>query len=400
MKKRTTTTFIQRLFLFSMTLAWVLLPSMGLQGQACNCEEYLYINEPEDDPSPHGLATDLNGNIYVGESIATDGSADIRRLTCDGEIVPESEFVIEGFPHFNSASTGNLMIANRRDGANIDIFDLCEQGKIGEVCFLNPNNGNQVGPAWGLTEAEEGVFYALSFNRLYRFTVADTVDCLDPICSLPAPEYGNYSGLTFDSDGFLYIVDGTLTINGNVKKFDLSTCMMVAESVFDDDESNGGAYHPVGITYSEGCDCIYTSNNTSIADCVSRFDTDLTYLEPAIGPQDSADPLVGKAIGITVECCPTMDFTVEESLCFMGMDTSLFLQEYVGCDGVVCEGTWLETADPNNVFSLDPCDNSVAVTGVGCATYTLSLPAWAARLIPYPKGHKPAISNVRPLPSP
>jgi len=267
MKKRTTTTFIQRLFLFSMTLAWVLLPSMGLQGQACNCEEYLYINEPEDDavhkflvspdgtlteinptnfwypnddgvselPSPHGLATDLNGNIYVGESIATDGSADIRRLTCDGEIVPESEFVIEGFPHFNSASTGNLMIANRRDGANIDIFDLCEQGKIGEVCFLNPNNGNQVGPAWGLTEAEEGVFYALSFNRLYRFTVADTVDCLDPICSLPAPEYGNYSGLTFDSDGFLYIVDGTLTINGNVKKFDLSTCMMVAESVFDDE---------------------------------------------------------------------------------------------------------------------------------------------------------------------
>ncbi len=89
--------------------------------QTCNCKEYIYINEPftgtvhklEVNPgipltevigangganwypgsgtsqlsSPHGLAYDLNGNLYIGGSAYSEGSP-LRKFDCDGEIDP------------------------------------------------------------------------------------------------------------------------------------------------------------------------------------------------------------------------------------------------------------------------------------------------------------------------
>ena len=93
---------------------------MGIS-QSCNCKEYIYINEPftgtvhklEVNPgipltevigvngganwypgsgtsqlsSPHGLAYDLNGNLYIGGSAYSEGSP-LRKFDCDGEIDP------------------------------------------------------------------------------------------------------------------------------------------------------------------------------------------------------------------------------------------------------------------------------------------------------------------------
>jgi len=60
---------------------------------------------------PHGLGVDLNGFLYISEDW-DDPDADIRKLRCDGTLLPESEFVLEA-QAFNISSVGNTIVYNQ-----------------------------------------------------------------------------------------------------------------------------------------------------------------------------------------------------------------------------------------------------------------------------------------------
>ena len=104
------------LIILALALAILFCPS--LNAQTCDCNEYIYLNEPhsggsvhkylinadgslteigspwydnyalgEDITLPHGVGMDINGFLYIGETAA---SGQIRRLDCDGTLYPES----------------------------------------------------------------------------------------------------------------------------------------------------------------------------------------------------------------------------------------------------------------------------------------------------------------------
>ena len=112
-------------------------------------------------PSPHGLGYDLNGNLYVGET----WGGDIRRLTCDGALQPESEFVINN-GGFNIGTMGNMLFVNDISVVNSPLgdpyyygtvgYDLCTGQEIGRVCHPEGWNNND----WGFYVSPEGTFYS------------------------------------------------------------------------------------------------------------------------------------------------------------------------------------------------------------------------------------------------
>ena len=133
-------------------------------GPVCSCEEYLYVNEvdnggrvhkfkvnadgslveinPENTwypnggqselPSPHGLGTDLNGYLYIGSTFESNGN--IRKLDCDGNIFPVSDFEIGPVGTHNIFSIGNNLYVKRGDGI-LQSYDLCYGEMTGEVCL-------------------------------------------------------------------------------------------------------------------------------------------------------------------------------------------------------------------------------------------------------------------------
>ena len=108
------------------------------------------------------------------------------------------------------------------------------------------------------------------------------------------------------------------------------------------------------------------------------FDTDLNELSTL----NVGNPTQGfaKGIGLTQECCPGAPLQVIDStVCLIEeLDGSrLILSSLTGCDGVVCEGEWMEeVASPNLIF--DDCDNSVTLAGPGCGSFVLSSDGLAA----------------------
>lgn len=130
----------------------------------CNCAEYIYLNDrntgvvykfevnPTDGsltevtsngnrwypidgsitelPSPHGLATDLNGFLYIGEL----SKGNIRKLNCEGEIFPESEFeIISGGQNFGSIGNVLYVSVTTEDPDGIYAYDLCTGAELGFV---------------------------------------------------------------------------------------------------------------------------------------------------------------------------------------------------------------------------------------------------------------------------
>ena len=116
--------FQQSLWLFLLLILFHNIASAQVPaGSACKCTQYLYMNDPSGSTnngyvhkfridanggftempngttgtipwfrvgggltSPHGLGQDVNGNLYIGET----AGGDIRKLTCDGTIAPET----------------------------------------------------------------------------------------------------------------------------------------------------------------------------------------------------------------------------------------------------------------------------------------------------------------------
>ncbi len=391
------------------------------QGE-CDCEEYIYINESADGgrvhkfrvdgvnalteigapwfesfspggnfPAPHGLGTDLNGFLYIGESFDDNlPGVSIRRFDCDGNVAPESEFNLLAAP-LNTASIGNDLYYNNTASINYFRADLCTQTETGEVCLADNNQGIR---GWALYVSPDDVFYtAIRGNdggRIYAFTDADfdAAGCVDPLVAGTAnnqlfddPDFTNDDpepfGITTDPAGNIYIVvANTFGDAAKIMKFDANG-NFITETAVDDAEDGVGWFGAVGIVYSETTNSLYVTNNTTIDPCVSTFDLDLNYLGAAVsptGPNSSATgPIEGKTVGILKECCPATNNVVIDTV-FCGGDgvgETILLQDFYSCDGIICQGS-LEPTSGNFGISYDDCARTITIDSpIGCGTYDL-----------------------------
>lgn len=394
-------------------LIWVslLLFSIGnIQAQDCACEEYVYLNEVQNggavhkykvnadgslteiNPNgpwypdggvsemalPHGLGSDLNGYIYIGESL--DSDSEIRRLDCDGNIMPTSVYSIPNTPTFNVVSTGNTAFSTTVGSQEVEAWNLCDGSSLGGVCLAS-NSGGTVSHGWGLYEYPEGTFYTYSASNggaVYKFTEADVNGaCVAPMFEGPA-EIGvsaTVYGLTVDSQGNVYLVENNFGGGGPGKiiKFD-SSGNYVCETPLDQTDGDGGYYGIYGVVYSPTCDCIYSSNFTTTDDCVSRFDLDCNYVGPVVdavgGVSNNTAAVFGKAIAIQPECCPLFDSKEHNQyVCDPVLGETYFMIDFLPCE-FICAGQWEVVS--NTAGTFNPCNNSFTYEqiGEGCFTYS------------------------------
>jgi len=424
-------------------------PNFGY-AQLCNCTEYLYLNEPANsvnqgihkfelngnynpaDPAssvigqeigspwfdnnaanetltnPHGLAVDLNGNIYVGETNSTAGG--IRKLRCDGTILPTSEYYIPNEGGYSFATVGNTLYVNTQDNDDnspnyINAYDLCTGALIGFYCLDGIVASRQ---DWGLYIDDNGILYATNDfraeggaddvpNNLFVVNTNTTPlsapgdtnpACVPPFISQGAtgPAVGSNAfardrvfGVVADTNGFIYVVERTFAgepdfpggvpdATSRILKYD-SNGNLVAVSAYDSVEGNGGYFRAIGIFYSKTLDLIFVSTASPTDDCVSLFDTNLNYLGSAL--PSPGDGTTGKAIFITEECCPTSTPIVEDiTLCNPTLGEQVFLLDLIGCP--LCDGNW--SADPTqNDFNFDDCNNSIVIDALNeCGSFTLT----------------------------
>ena len=385
---------------------------------SCNCTENIYLNETttggsvhkfeinvdgslseigapwfdntasgEQLISPHGLATDLNGFLYIGETYL-DGHQ-IRRFTCDGEIIPDSTFGITTNGQFNIGSIGNTLYVAERKYNGIIAYDLCTGLEVSRLDFCegNGNNGN-----WGFyIDPSTKLMYATQSQvnwrqkRVYIFSEADFTPTGTPCVSQidtfrNDPNFllghGRLLGVTTDTAENIYLVVYTdETMAGNptyILKYGPGPAYdFIAKSPIDTLNDGMGFREAHGIVYSETSDRIYVSTNSPVDDCVSIFDTDLNYLGVAVpAPGDSSQ---AKGIAILKECCPVNNnTTIDTTLCEVPINTTYYLQEFISCIGIICEGQWTEGLG-NTGITYNDCNNSITIAAQhACGTFTLT----------------------------
>jgi len=391
--------------LYLLTISILLLTiSQFITAQSCSCTEYVYLNETTNGgsvhkysvssdgtltevgnpwyggtalPKPHGLGTDLNGFLYIAETIDESPSTHIRRLDCDGNLYPESNFAINlNTP--NIATYNNFLVANDWDEDGLPVYDICSGNLLNTIC-LTDAFPNFVGTDWGLSYSPHtGLFYAtdgFSHNKtkLYVFSPADLLSttCIDPIYSGNSNRFG---GVTADQDGNIYVVENQNSFGGGpgrVIKFDANGNIL-ATSVFDTVDGDGGYYKATGIVYSETCNCLYVSTQSPFDDCVTRFNLDLTQSFTAV-PATGTGSDNAKGITILNECCPVPNNLVIDTLfCNVSYPVDISLQDLIMCEGIICGGDWMP--DPSNIgIDFEVCDNSITLNeDQACGTFTLS----------------------------
>lgn len=430
-------------------LITVALSGISLRAQTCSCNEYIYLNEianagrvhkylvnddgtidevnPRDNgantgpwypngsaselSSPHGLGTDLNGYLYIASDF--DGTGIIRRLDCDGNIRPTTEFQITNAGTFNITSVGNTLYANPSGNANVTSYSTCDGAALGEVCFnnipFNPNNPwmERQGD-WGLFYDERtGYFYSL-FSQdhtedatwidrqtaIYRYRAEDfgTGNCIDPlVTSAPGAAFGalptvgaheipltNVSGLTTDNVGNIYYVATGYLEPGQIIKLDPDGNFLAASAI-DNMDGDGGWWGARAIVYSETSGELYVSTQTVTIteDCIARFDTDLNYIDFAVfAAGTNGNSGSGKAMAIQYECCPDFtNLTYNQTSCPAMVGDLVNLAEYLPCDDI-CPGDWMPvsgtTTTGGNVGTFNDCDNTFTFQnqGTACFDYT------------------------------
>lgn len=397
--------------LFSLFICAVLIFSSNhVTAQDCACDEYIYLNEVQNggavhkykvnadgslteiNPNgpwypnggvsemslPHGLGSDLNGYLYIGESL--DSDSEIRRLDCDGSIMPTSVYSIPNTPTFNVVSTGNTAFSTTVGSQTVEAWDLCDGTSLGGVCLAS-NSGSTVSHGWGLYEYPEGTFYTYSASNggsVYKFTEADlNGPCVSPLFEGPA-EIGisaTVYGLTVDSQGNVYIVENNFGGSGagKILKFDASG-NYICETPLDQTDGDGGYYGIYGVVYSPTCDCLYSSNFTTDDDCVSRFDLNCNYVgavvDPVGGVANNTAAVFGKAIARQQECCPLFDSREHNQyVCDPVEGETYFMIDFLPCE-FICAGQWEVVS--NTAGTFNPCNNSFTYEqiGEGCFTYS------------------------------
>lgn len=398
----------------------------------CNCKEYIYLNEPvigavlkfeigagvpltevtgtngpghwypgngvSELPSPHGLGTDLNGNLYIGSSY--DVNTPIRKFNCDGQIAPLSPTTINNqFILTNMFSIGNTIYTTRSGGPAA--YNSCTGALIGTMC-LNDQNGNPLPNINGTVGSQMN--WGLSYNAVTQKVYATGVTsprqsvwvftknqldagiaggaCISPLIPLGTTSVINIGdnflpnniedlrGVVSDNAGNIYVTGWYAGNVGFILKYN-------AAGQFQAATTTSSSYQlTIGIIWSETTNRIYVSNGTDDlnVDCISAFDaTTLAYLGTAAPNPNLPDNNAGKAIAIIKECCPVnLPSAFQREVCgAIGTKFYLNQEAFDDCDGTVCGSSWTPTS--LNGMTFDPCDNSVTVTGVGCSTFTLGI---------------------------
>jgi len=393
-----------QLRLVLLTLIFIQLESYG---QSCDCNEYIYLNEPTsasihkylvntdgslteigapwfDNPtgevnSPHGITMDQNGNIYVGEHVI---SSDIRKISCDGELLPESEFAIATGGQFNIGSLDNYLYYNERSSDIVE-YDLCSGEKqYAEFCentISSRDWGFYADPRTGIMYATYNLAGNTDQNYLWVMTQADFDN--DPTTCVTAipmdPEFpatnAEIRGVTTDMAGNIYVVvqDDTNQSPPDcyILKFDANGNHL-ATSPSDNADDGTGFNKLIGVVYSYTADLIFASTEASFDDCIAVFDTDLNYVGTGVPSPGGGDR--GKGIAIIKECCPTSTpVVIDTILCATGGE-QISLQSLINCEGAICEGDWTPDAG-NSGITLRGCDETVSfTTDDACGTFILA----------------------------
>ncbi|WP_425421172.1 GEVED domain-containing protein [Phaeodactylibacter xiamenensis] len=404
-----------------------------LYGQSCNCTEYIYLNDTDlefihkfavDETSgsvteigapwfeglaqspqftdPHGIAQDLNGNLYI----ATSSQGDIYQFDPFGNItlspwLNNSSGTFDAGTALRTVNYGfkdNVLYIHNNQHRYVYAIDLCTGSSLGRMeLYPGSDAVSGSGPVvWGfyvdnnnwyaVQRSNPGSVYTgpldLSFYTTGFGTPAHSGTLL---FNLSEPATGssdgdeNGMGITRDAAGNFYVIERQ-TISGThdqpvLVKYSptgavLGTVTAPADPLVGN-TMNGvpGFSGARGVTYSAASDRVYVSSKVN---CISVFETDLTELSAL----NYGNPMNGrpKAIGVVTECCATpATQNINNTICYDGVNNeTIFLQEVLDCEGIIAEGTWAETADANGVFDYESCDNSITVTGAGCATYTLT----------------------------
>lgn len=402
---------------------------------SCNCKEYIYLNEPvigavvkfeigagvpltevtgtngpghwypgngvSELPSPHGLGTDLNGNLYIGSSY--DVNTPIRKFNCDGQIAPLSPTTINNqFTLTNMFSIGNTIYTTRSGGPAA--YNSCTGALIGTMC-LNDQNGNPLPNINGIVRSQWN--WGLSYNAVTQKVYATGVTsprqsvwvftenqldagiaggaCISPLIPLGTTSVINIGdnflpnniedlrGVVSDNAGNIYVTGWYAGNVGFILKYN-------AAGQFQAATTTSSSYQlTCGIIWSETTNRIYVSNLTDDpnVDCISAFDaTTLAYLGTAAPNPNLPTNNTAKAIAIIKECCPSnLPATFQKEVCgAVGTKFYLNQEAFDECDGIVCGSSWIPVGTLTNM-TFDACDNSVIVTGPGCGTFTLNIGA-------------------------
>lgn len=407
---------------FSLRSATFLIILMALSSwsiaQDCDCEKFIYLNEPNEDVTikfsinadgsltevlnpttgghfqdgttlfPHGGTIDHNGYVYIGNFPhgGTTSVGGVDKYDCDGNLVeadavpPASGNGTDGVSGFatNIYVIGNILYMNAwvhsgySDG-RVFAYDLCSGDIIGyyDLCADNLFWGFHIDPDLNMIfimKGGTGIYYGDLDTYLNDGT--NNAPCIPDFI----PDNTVNRGIVTDENGCVYARD----FNGApqyIKKYcpdgnggyslvwqtDMTTAAAAAGF-----PSNQGGIEGYGLTYCDDNGYIYTAGND--ADCVSVYDA--TTGEYVIQGYPNPGGTFAKEISIVEQCCITnTNIAPTDIVVCVTSQEDILLANYSPCTGVPCGGTWSETSDPDGAFAFDPCDFSVVPSGAGCATY-------------------------------
>lgn len=384
-----------------------------LRGQTCNCEEKLYVNDLNEQSvhkftietggslteigspwlqgnliAPHGLGIDVNGNIYVGEVVNYTGGGvqgDISKINCNGEILNGDFINLEndnfGYQIF---STGEFIYTINGQTDEVQMYNICDGSYVGSL-----STGWASGSyAWGtyLDEAENKWYAPDRITGLVYCGTLDPTQYTNPATAtgtvafdtgFPSSPTSNAfvngaMGITRDAAGNFYIIFNSVVGEDTaiIRKFDsagnLLSTIMDSSGTPNGSDGLSGFWGARGIVYSEDQNLLYVGNYDN---CVSVFNTDLVeQVSSNIG-----NPTAGfsKGIGIAKECCPiNSTMVIDTVVCDANVNDLFYLNEFINCEGNMCEGIWTPAAG-NSGLTYDVCDDSFTLSSVdACGSFT------------------------------
>ena len=390
---------------------------------SCSCTDYIYLNDEEGDlvhkfavdpttgalteignpwlppgtvQNPHGIVSDINGDIFVGQLNGFDNQAlmgPIFRVDCSGQAEETDVLPGENFG-YNFGTVGSTLYFADGNRAEIEAYSTCDGSFLGSIDLESALNAGVFDPfdsdPWGFTVPGDGsawyaterftggVFTGTTDTSQYTFppTASGSVLFQVPEAGAGAAAQG-LMGITLDGDGDIFVVLNNLAGSFDstvIRKYSPDGTLLA--EVVDTDQNPGGNQNDGeqgfwgarGITYSAMSDLIYVGNRDN---CVTVFSTDLVE-QVALNVNNATDSRP-KGIALLAECCPLDDeLTIDAERCLVQVGGEVFLQDLIRCEGgPICEGEWT-VVEQDTGLSFDECENTVSAGVAGCGTYTLS----------------------------
>ncbi len=396
----------------------LLIQNIGFS-QSCECTDYLYVNDqngpvhkfeintatgaltevtdasgnlpfiPDTDGfplwTPHGLAIDNNGSIYIGRHFGGDN--EIQQYNCAGELTGEDFLGAVNQQRLNFGSYNGILYEPDNGifsgQQTVAAYDLCDGSLIGRMQINTSATLNT--STWGF-HVDDTYWYVMDYATtncvhrglldisLYNATGTNTGSQMT-VCAGDGP----HMGITSDAAGNMYIVakqdrDGQLN-DFEIRKYSPTGALLATAA----DPSNGGNistpgqagfWGARGLDFSEKSGYLYVGN---FENCVTVFDSDLNQLSTLNVPNPGAGN--AKGVRIATECCPdNPNLSITENICAAdATGTTYFINDLFGCEAPVCEGIWTEDSNTSGgSIAYNSCNQSITVDGnSGCAVYVL-----------------------------